>query len=548
MKIRQIFKAAITASALALMASSAALGVTLNLHNGSEPRTLDPAKINGNWEDRPISDMIEGMMTIDAKGNPILGQAASYEISADGLTYTFKLRDDIVWSDGTPVTAKDFVTGLERLENPATAATYAFLPYFIKGTAEYNSGTTTDPTTLGIKAIDDKTVEYTLVTPAPYFLAALTHSSLYPVPTHKIEELGEDWAKPENVVGNGPYKMSEFVPGSYAISVKNDKYYDAQNVKIDEVKYFFIDDSTAALALFRSGGLDILSDLPTDQLQLIKDQFPGQAPLSPILSTYYYEFNMTDPVLSDVDVRKALSTTINRKAITDQILASGVVPQYSWVPPGTGNYEGEQYKPSWQPDDSSQEAYDAAYGKLVEEAKAVMESKGYTADNKLKLTLRYNANPDHERIAIAIASMWDAINVAVELIVADSGGPHYTALEQGDFQVGRAGWGLDFSDPANMLELLKTGTTQSDGSVVWGNNHGRYSNPKFDELFAQSALETDLAKRSAILHEAEKLAMDEFAAAPIYSYVTKWVVSPKVTGYEPNALERHFVRYMSKSE
>ncbi|MEO6396183.1 MAG: peptide ABC transporter substrate-binding protein [Devosia sp.] len=553
MKIHQVIKAAIAASAIALMMSSAALAVTLNLHNGSEPRTLDPAKQNGNWEDRVISDMIEGMMTIDNKGNVINGQAASYEVSEDGLTYTFKIRNDAVWSDGTPVTAKDFVTGLERLLNPATAATYASLAYFIEGAQDYNTAPeegkpAKDPSMIGIKAIDDKTVQYKLRGPTPYFLSALIHPSMYPVPSHKVAEFGEDWSKPENIIGNGAYKVTEFVPGSHAISVKNDKYYDAANVKIDDIKYFFIDDTSAALALYRSGGLDIMSDLPTDQLQLIKDQFPGQAPLTPILSVYYYEFNQTDPVLKDPEIRKALSTTINRLAITDQILASGVKPQYSWVPPGIGNYEGGQYTPDWQPDGSSPEAFEADYAKLVADAKAVMESKGYTADNKLKLTLRYNANPDHERIAIAVASMWDAINVSIELVKSDSAGPHYTALEQGDFQIGRSGWGLDFNDPQNMLELLLTGAKQADGTISWGNNHGRYSNPKYDELIAAAGKELDLVKRSGLMHEAEKLALDEFAAAPIYTYVTKWVVSPKISGYVPNPLERHFVRYMSKAE
>ncbi len=234
MKFTPFLKAAGLAAAFALAMGSAAQAVTLNLHNGGDPRSLDPQRVSGNWEDRPVSDYIEGLMTIDAKGNAILGQAKSYDISDDGTVYTFHLRDDIQWSDGTPVTAKDFVTGFQRLEDPATASEYAYLQYPIKNAEEINKGEITDFDQLGVKAVDDKTVEFTLTAPTPYFLQALTHYTAYPNPTHLVEKYGNDWSTIEHVVANGPYKPVEWVPGSYIKSVKNDKYYDADNVKIDD--------------------------------------------------------------------------------------------------------------------------------------------------------------------------------------------------------------------------------------------------------------------------------------------------------------------------
>lgn len=537
MKITQVLLSA-SAGAIALAMSSSAFAVTLNLHNGGDPRTLDPVKQSGNWEDRPISDCIEGLMTIDASGDPIAGQAASFEVSEDGLTYTFTLRDGITWSNGDPVTAQDFVTGFERLLNPATAAEYAYLSGFIAGATDYNSGTTTDFSTVGIKAPDDKTVVYTLNAPTPYFLGALTHPSLYPAPTKVVEANGEDWSSVANIACNGPFKIVEWIPGSYVRSEKNASYYDAANVQIDEVFYHILEDNAAALNRYRAGEFDMLSDFPTDQFQLLQEQYPGEAHVAPILAVYYYVMNQTIEPLNDPEVRKALSMAIHRDVIGSEILGTGDLPAYSWVPPGTANYEGAVYTADWQ---------DLPYEEKVAQAAAIMASKGYTADAPLELQLRYNTNDNHRRIAVAISAMWEAIGVKVNLFDAETG-VHYDALQAGDFQVGRAGWIMDYNDPSNMLDLLKTGTPQPDGTINWGNNYGRWSNAEFDSLLAQAATELDLAKRAALMQQAEKIAMDDFASIPIYDYVSKWVVSPKIGGFVDNAVDRHFVRYLSKTE
>ena len=529
MKFQTLVKATALAAAFALGAASVAQAATLHLHNGGDPRSLDPQRVSGNWEDRPVSDYIEGLMTLDAKGGAILGQAASYSVSDDGLVYTFKIRDDAKWSDGEPVVAEDFVLGLQRLEDPATAAEYAYLQYFIDNAEAINSGEITDLDKLGVKALDDKTVEITLNAPTPYFLQALTHYSAYPVPSHVVAEYGDDWATIDHLVANGPFKPIEWIPGSYIHSVKNDTYYAADTVQLDDVYYYITDDDNAALQRYRAGEIDILSNFASDQYQLLKDQYAGQAHVFPFLGVYYYVINQTKEPFTDVRVREALSIAINRKVIGPDILGTGELPAYGWVPPGTSNYEGEQYMPAYA---------DETYDERVAEAAKLMEEAGYTAENPLTLQLRYNTNENHQRIAVAISAMWEPIHVKVELFNSDVS-THYDALTAGDFQIGRAGWIMDYDDPSNMLDLLKSGT---------GNNYGRYSNAEYDSLLDKAAKEQDLVKRAGYMHAAEKIAMDEFGVIPIYYYVAKWVISPEISGFEDNAVDRHLLRYISKSE
>jgi oligopeptide transport system substrate-binding protein len=538
MKFTSVFKAVATAGAMALMMVGAASAVTLNLGNGGEPGSLDPHKVSGDWENRIVGEYLEGLVAEDIKADPIPGQAESWTVSDDGTVYTFKLRADAKWSDDQPVVAQNFVDAFQRLFDPATAAEYAYLQFPIKNSTKIAAGEITDFSQLGVKAIDDKTLEITLEASTPYFLQALTHYTAYPIRKDLIEKFGDQWTQPGNIVGNGPYSITEWVPGSYIKAVKSDTYYGAADLKIDEIMFENTEDLTAALNRYRAGELDIMTDFPSDQYQLLKDQYPGQAHVAPFLGVYYYVMNQSKPPLDNVNIRKALSISVMRDVIGPDVLGTGELPAYGWVPPGTGNYEGAAYAPAW-----SSEPYD----QRVEEAKALMAEAGYTPENPLKLQLRYNTNDNHQRIAVAISDMWKQIGVEVELFNAETA-VHYDALNAGDFQVGRAGWLLDYNDPSNTLDLLKTGVKGTDGTVNWGNNYGRYSNPKYDELMTQASGELDLAKRAGLMHQAEALAMDEFASIPIYWYVSKNVVSPKITGFEDNAKDINRVRWMTKSE
>ena len=538
MKISQVLMAAATAGTLALLSSTAVQAVTLNMHNGADPGTLDPHNASGDWENRVIGDYLEGLVTEDPEANPVAGQAESWEMSEDGLVYTFHLRDGIQWTDGEPVTAEDFVFGFQRLFDPATAAEYAYLQFPIKNSAAFNAGEITDPSQIGVRAIDDKTLEITLENPTPYFLDALMHYTAYPVPKHLIDEVGNEWTSIENIVANGPYKIVEWVPGSYVRSEKNADYWDAENVQIDEVYYHTQEEETAALNRYRAGEFDILTDFPADQLAWINENLPGQAHVAPFLGVYYYVMNQSEPPLDDVRIREALSISVMREVIGTEVLGTGELPAYGWVPPGTGNYEGvEQYMPEWA---------SMPYEERVARAQQLLTEAGYGPDNPLNLQLRYNTNEAHQRVAVAIAAMWEPLGVNVEMFNAETA-VHYDALEAGDFQVGRAGWLLDYSDPSNTLDLLKTGQEQN-GTMNWFNNYGRYSNEQFDELLDQAAAETDLAARAKLLGDAERIAMDEFAAIPIYWYISENVISPSVQGFVDNAKDIHRTRWLTKTE
>ena len=501
---------------------------TLNVHNGGDPSSLDPHKLSGDWENRIAGDIFEGLVAEDVLAEAIPGQAESWTISDDGLVYTFKLRDGISWTDGQPVTAGDFEFAFQRLMDPATAAEYAYLQYPIKNAKAINEGKIKDLKELGVKATDAKTLVITLEQPTPYFIGALTHYTAYPLPKHVLESKGSDWVKVDNIVTNGPYKPTEWVPGSHVTTVKNDKYYDAANVSIDNVKFFVLEDETAALKRYRAGEFDILTEFPTDQYEWIKKNLPGQAKVAPYAGLYYYVVNNAKPPFDNADVRKALSMGINREVIGPQVLGTGELPAYSWVPPGMANY-GEPSYVDWK---------DLPYGEKVAEAKKLLAAAGFTKDKPLELQLRYNTNENHKRIAVAIAAMWKPLGIKVELYNTETK-VHYDELSKGILEVARAGWLADYNDADNFLNLLKSGVDH---------NYGRFKSSEFDALIDKGNATADKAERSKLFHQAEKIALDASAAMPIYYYLARNIVSPKIKGYENNAFDVHRTRWLSKED
>ncbi|KAA1174077.1 peptide ABC transporter substrate-binding protein [Rhizobium tropici] len=518
----------IAAAFVSTILSVSAHAATLNIHNGGDPTSLDPQKISGDWENRIDGDIFEGLVTEDPKDNPIPGQAASWTISPDQKVYTFKLRDGIKWSDGQPVTAQDFVFAFQRLMDPKTAAQYAYLQYTIRNAEKINKGEIKDPTQLGVKAIDDKTLEITLENPTPYFLNALMHYTAYPLPKHVVEAKGDQWVKIGNIVTNGPYKPTEWVPGSHVSMVKSDQYYGAKDIKIDNVNYYTLEDQAAALKRYRAGEFDILTSFPADQYEWIQKNLPGQAHVVPFLGTYYYVMNATKPPFNDKRVRQALSLAVNREVIGPKILGTGELPMYSWVPPGTANY-GEPAYVSWK---------DEPYKQKVEEAKKLLKEAGFGPDHPLKAQLRYNTNDNHKRIAVAIAAMWKPLGVDIELYNTETK-VHYDEMQRGEVQIGRAGWLADYNDPINFLNLLSTGVEM---------NYGRWSNKDYDALIKQGNEEIDLKKRAEIYKKAEQLALDDSAAIPIYYYVSQNIVAPKVQGFVDNIQDIHRTRWLSVKE
>ena len=526
---RRTLGAILAASALSLgllgSPSAARAEMVYRMATMGEPKSLDPHVVSGTWENYIVGDAFMGLLTDAADATPIAGAAESWTISDDGLTYTFKLRDH-KWSDGTPVTAEDFVYSWRRLLDPATAAEYASIMYPVKNAEKINSGEIKDLSQLGVRALDDKTLEVTLENPTGYFLELLTHYTSFPVPKHVIDKHGADWVKPGNIVSNGAFRIIEWTPNSRVVAEKNPEFYDAANVKVDQVVYYPDEDRNEVTKRFRAGEIDYVDDFASEQIDFLKANLPKETRIYPYLGTYYYPINLNKAPFNDPKVRRALTMAIERPAITDKVLKTGELPAYGVVPPNTGKY-GDPYVPDWA---------GIPLPERQQMARDLLKEAGFGPDNPLKFTLSYNTSENHKRIAVAAQAMWKAIGVQVELVNREVK-VHYDELKQNNFDVARAAWVADYNDPQNFLYLLETRTGP--------NNYGRFSSPEFDALMMEQAAERDQDKRMQIMHQAEKIAIDADAWIPIYYYVSKALVSPKVQGYVDNTKHTHRSRWIS---
>lgn len=522
-----------TASALALaaglgLASATAARAAEMVYRSAtmgEPKSLDPHSVSGSWENIVVGDMFMGLTTEDAAAKPIPGAAESWQISDDGLTYTFKIRDH-VWSDGTPVTAEDFVYSFRRVLDPKKAAEYASILYPIKNAEAINSGKMANLEELGVRAIDAKTLEVKLEGPTGYFIQMLTHYTGYGLPKHAIERHGDDWIKPANLVVNGAFKVTEWTPNTRLVAEKNQSFYDAANVKIDRIVYYPDEDRNSVLKRFRAGEIDFADDFASEQIDFLKRELPESVQIHPELGVYYYVLNQSKPPFNDVRVRRALSMAIERDAITDKILKTGEIPAYGIVPPDAGEY-GKGEEVAWK---------SMPYRDRVAEAKRLLAEAGFGPDKPLKLELSYNTSENHKKIAVAVQAMWKPLGVQAELLNREAK-VHYDALKQAQFDGARAAWIADYNDPQNFLYLLETRTGP--------NNYSRYSNPEFDRLMQEQGQTADQAKRMELMRGAERIALADEAWAPIYFYVSKNLVSPKLEGWVANPRKVHRARWMA---
>jgi oligopeptide transport system substrate-binding protein len=516
--------ALILGGGLAMAPVTAQADKFLRVANMGEPNTLDPHIVSGTWENRILGNMFLGLLTEARDGSDMPGAAESWTVDDGGTVYTFKIRDH-VWSDGKPVTAGDFVFSLRRVLDPKTAAEYASLLYPIKNSEAANTGKA-DLDAIGVRAIDDQTLEITLEAPTPYFLSQLTHYTAWPVPKHVIENHGDAWTKKANIVSNGAYVLDEYMPNTHVKLVRNPKFYDAANVNIDRIVYFPGEDRTAGLKRFRAGEVDVMTDFSSDQFSWMKENLATETRIAPYLGIYYYPFNTRKPPFDDIRVRQALSMAIDRETIVDKVMGTGEIAAYSFVPPGVGNYGTPSYA-TWK---------GMSQADRVVKAKELLEQAGYNASNPLEFVLRYNTSENHKRIAIAVSAMWKkALGVKVELFNSEVK-VHYADLKKADFQIARAGWIADYDDAQNFLYLLETRTG--------ANNYGGFSNPEFDRLMFEASKMVDLKQRAELMRKAEAIVSEEQPIAPIYYYVSKQVVSTKVKGWIDNARDIHRARWL----
>ncbi len=500
--------------------------VVYNRGNSADPESLDPHKTSTTYEANILRDLFMGLVMQDTKANLIPGAAESWTVSPDGTVYTFKLRKGATWSNGDPVTADDFVYSFRRLLDPATAAEYASMLYVVKNGEEINGGKAKIED-LGVKAIDPETLEITLKAPTPYFLEMLTHQATYPVNKAAIEKLGADWIKPGNLVSNGAFTLAEFVPNDHIKLVKNPKFYDAANVKIDVVNYIPTEDRSTALKRFEAGELDSNDDMPTEQLADIRAKLGDQVHIGPYLGTYYYAFKTDKDPWTNVQLRRAISMAIDRDYLAEKVWGNSMIPAYSMVPPGIAGYTPPTF------DYASMSQLDRE-----DAAKKILTDLGYGPDKPLKMEIRFNTSENHKNTAVAIQEQLKPLGVEVSLVNTDTK-THYGFLEQkGNFDIARAGWIADYKDPETFLGISRKAS---------GNNYAQYKSDAFEAAMDKAAAAGGNAdERLKDLAAAEAILLNDHGQIPLLFYSYHNLVSSKLKGYDDNVMDVHPSRFISK--
>lgn len=485
----------------------------LVINNGAEPESLDPHKVSGVPESNILRQMFVGLTTTDPDGKTIPGMAESWE-SADNKVWTFKIRD-AKWSNGDPVTAEDFVYSFRRVVDPNTASPYAS---YLADDKVLNAQEVIDgkvkPDALGVKALDEKTLQVTLSEPVPYFPDTLIHTSVKPVPQKVVEKFGEKWTDAANIVVNGPYKISEWQVNDKIVLERNESYYDNANTTLEKITLLAIPSSTTDVARYQAGEIDITyNEVPPEQFASLKEQLGDQLQVSPMLCTYYYEFNTVKPPFNDARVRRALALALDRNTISDKVVGQGQTPAYQLTPVATNGMQNNT--PEWQ-------SWDQA--KRVEEAKKLLKEAGYSESKPLKFELLYNTNDNHKKIAVAASSLWKQSLGFVDVSLINKEWKTYLDTRRnGNYQVARAGWCGDYNEPSTFLNIVKTGNS---------NNQGKYSSANFDSLMTQT-LKAGVTpeQRAGIYKQAEAQLDADMPNINVYHYVSPRLIKPYVVGF-----------------
>ena len=498
----------------------------LNRGLPTDPESIDPHKARSTQAAEVLRDIGEGLMSYSATAELVGGVAEYWEMSEDGLSYTFKLRDSARWSNGDPVTAEDFVFSLRRLVDPQTAAFYAQAVEAITNAADIVAGERS-PEELGVSAVDSTTLVITLEQPTPYMLSLLTHPSTFPVHPASVAQHGDDFTRPENLVSNGAYKLLTWEPASVLRLRRNEQYWNNAATSIDAVDYHVVTQEMAELNRYRAGEIDITGSVAADSFDSVRQQLGDQLHVAPYLGIYFYGFNLTKPPFKDnPELRQALSMAIDRETLVEKVIGRGEFPAYSWVPPGIDNYEPIRFSYA----DMTQDERNATARRLYREA-------GFSDENPAQIEIRYNTSDIQQRIALAIQSMWaEALGVETTLVNEEFQVLLANMREANITQVFRSSWIGDYNDAHTFLSIM-----QSDNPA----NMPRWSNEQFDQRMRDAAAQTDLHKRRLYLEEAERVLLHEHPAIPLYFYVSKHLVSPRVQGWGDNILDYHYSQHLS---
>ncbi len=474
--------------------------------NSVEPETLDPHRARGVGAANVLRDLYEGLTTESPAGAVEPGVAERWGVAADGRSYTFHLRADARWSTGEPVTAADFAESWGRLRAPATGSPNAQLLAAVEEA----------------RADGERTLHVRLRAPTPQFLALLAHPATFPV--HADNRAGAAFA-PGTLAGNGAFRLVEWTPHAQIVLERNDHYRDRGKVAVERVVFLPTENPGSELKRYRAGELDWTDTIPVSQARWIREHLGGELHVTPYLGVYFYGFNVTRPPFQDSPaLRRALALAVDRETLTMKILGTGETPAYSWVPPGTGGYAPQ--RPDWAAWPAEQR---------LGEARRLYAEAGYSAERPLEVELRYNTGDNHKRVALAVAWMWrQALGVRTHLVNEEYKVFLQNRRARRVTQLFRADWIGDFDDAATFAERMASGS---------GLNDTGYASQRYDALVAQAAGEADAVRRRALLEQAEQTLLEDLPVLPLYFYVSKHLVKPHVTGWQPNIMDHHYSRH-----
>ena len=488
---------------------------TLRRGIGGEPSSLDPGVASDTFSYQVIRDVYEGLVTESSDGQILPGVASSWSVDQTGTEYTFNLRHDAKWSNNSRVRAQDFVIAWRRVVDPKHASQVADFLRPIANAAEIISGKS-PPDQLGVQAVRDDLLLVRLERPAPYFLQLLTLTATFPI----FSEQAASAHSSQGWISNGPYVLESWVPSGNVKLTKNRRYWDADNVRIQNVEYVPTTDDNAELRRYRAGELDITQTIPSSALPALRKERPAELLIAPYLATAYYAINMhSRPYSENAKLRQALAMAIDRRRLQSTLLIFGQTPAYGLVPPGAWNYDRQ----SWQWSTASDED-------RIEQARALFSAAGYSVHVPLHLRCLINEGSGIKAVAIGIASMWkETLGIDTELITEEYRVFLDSRKDPSRWDVVRLAWTADYNDAGNFLDAFR-GTSP--------NNDSGYANPQYDSILDAAALAVNASQRKAKLEEAERILLSDYPIIPIYFYSVKRLVKPYVKGAKPNPLNR----------
>jgi oligopeptide transport system substrate-binding protein len=492
----------------------------LHVGNGTEPQGIDPHTTTGIPEHHIQLALFEGLVSKDSSTlEPVPGVAERWEISDDSRTYRFFLRRNTRWSNGDVLTAEDFRWSWWRGLQPALGNEYAYMLYPIKNAEAYATGKLTDFSQVGVRVIDEHTLEVELAEPTPYFLQLVDHHSFYPVHRASIEKFGavtdrfSKWTRPGNIVTNGPFRLTEWKLYDHVSVEKNPNYWDAQTVRLNGIVFYPTENTTTEERMFRSRQLHKTESMPLDKIPVYRSEHPDELRLDFYLGSYYYMLNTGLPALKDARVRRALAMSIDRDTLVNTVLQGANFPAYSVTPPGTAGYQPPKL-----------------FDFDPEAARKLLSEAGYPDGKGLpKLEILYNTNEAHRKIAVTIQQMWKThLNIDVTM-VNQEWKVYLDSRDTLNYSIARAAWIGDYVDPNTFLDMWVTGG---------GNNDTDWSNAEYDDLLLRKipAMKTN-EERMAAFYRAETILIEEMPIIPIYIYATKYLVNPSVKGLPANLMD-----------